>query len=179
MQTATRLTEFLCIELAMEEVQRGNVGWEYFDGAEVWEGDPKEVADLERLDEDSAPAEADPQRKEVAFSESDDANSESLDGDSASGEEEEDGNSASGEEEVETRTGGTRIRIFEDKENGNETKFKVLGRSKTADATLWPGEVVDFLNELQKKVVDYIPWMELPVLTEHQRYDVIWRGHPN
>jgi hypothetical protein len=179
MQTATRLTEFLCIELAMEEVQRGNVGWEYFDGAEVWEGDPKEVADLERLDGDSAPAEADPQRKEVAFSVSDDAISESLDGDSASGEEDADGNSASVEEEVETRTGGTRIRIFEDKENGNKTKFKVLGRSKTAGATLWPGEVVDFLNELQKKVVDYIPWMELPVLTEHQRDDVIWRGHPN
>ncbi len=69
-QTATRLTEFLCIELAMEEVQRGNVGWEYFDGAEVWEGDPKEVADSE---------------SDVADSESLDADSESLDVDSASG----------------------------------------------------------------------------------------------
>jgi hypothetical protein len=82
-------------------------------------------------------------------------------------------------EEPETRTGGTRIRIFEDEEKDNEARFKILGRSKTADEAVWPSEVVDFLNELQNKVIDHIPWKELPVLTEHQRDDVLWRGHPN
>ena len=163
-QTATRLTEFLCIELAMEEVKRGRRGWEYFDGAEVWEGDPKEVAYTGR----------------------DDADSESLDGDLGDVDEETEvgnGNPAEvvpkPEEELETRTGGTRIRIYEDEENGNETTFKVLGRSTTADDSVWPNEIVDFLNELQNKVIDHIPWRELPVLTEHHRDDVIWRGHPN
>ena len=36
-QTALRLTEFLCIELAICEVVKGGCVWEYFHGAEVWE----------------------------------------------------------------------------------------------------------------------------------------------
>ena len=192
-QTATRLTEFLCIELAMEEVQRGNVGWEYFDGAEVWEYDPNEVADSESydadsesLERDSASAEAVPKPKEIADSESDDADSESLDGDSASGDVEEEsevGNHAEAvpkpKEELETTTGGTRIQIFQDEERDNAARFKVLGRSKSKDEAIWPAEVVEFLNELQNKVIDHIPWKELQVLTEHHRDGVIWRGHPN
>ena len=34
-------------------------------------------------------------------------------------------------------------------------------------------------SQLQNKVIDHIPWKELPVLTEHHRDDVIWQGHPN
>ena len=77
------------------------------------------------------------------------------------------------------RTGGTRIKIYEDEDNDNEPTFKILGRSKSANRTTWIEEVVDFLNELQNLVIQCIPEADLPVLTEHQRDKVIWRAHPN
>ena len=62
-QTAERLTEFLCIDLAKLEVDDGDCVWEYFDGAEVWDpevempNDDDEGADSTAKDGDSAAAE--------------------------------------------------------------------------------------------------------------------------
>ena len=50
-QTATRLTEFLCIDLAMEEVVGGLKVWEYFSGAVEEESIGSE--DTERDDDGS------------------------------------------------------------------------------------------------------------------------------
>ena len=77
------------------------------------------------------------------------------------------------------RTGGTRISVYEDEDNDNEPKFTMYGSSKHKEKTQWSYEIIIFLVELQKLVIMYIPQKELPILTEHKRGDIIFRGHPN
>ena len=67
------------------------------------------------------------------------------------------------------RTGGTRIVVFEDEDNNNEPKFNVLGSSKHKAKTKWSYEIIIFLIELQKLVIEYIPQKDLPILTKHKR----------
>ena len=76
-------------------------------------------------------------------------------------------------------TGGTKIMIYEDSSNDDEPNFKVEGRSKGRKKSKWPAEIVHFLNDLQNEVIEHIPQSKLPILTEHQRDTVMWRGHPN
>lgn len=83
------------------------------------------------------------------------------------------------EQEIKISTGGTRIRIHEDYDNDNEPEFAVLGKSKKRKESVWPAEIVRFLNDLQNKVIPYTPQLVLPVLTEHRRGDAIFRAHPN
>ncbi len=77
------------------------------------------------------------------------------------------------------RTGGTRITVYEDEDNNNEPEFNIKGSSKHKEKTQWSYEIIIFLVELQKLVIKYIPQKELPILTEHKRGDIIFRGHPN
>ena len=157
LQTAIRMTEFLLVELAMEEVEEGGCVWEYFDGAEEvhWGA---QVGDHDDL----VAGLADLSMEEEA------SDAESMN----QGEKEEAKN-----EEV--RTGGTRIRIFEDEENDNKPAFELLSRSKHKDSTTWPQEVVDFLNDLQNLASDHIPELELPVLTLHEVGTQKYHAHPN
>lgn len=158
-QTATRLTEFLCIELAIEEVQRRIAVWEYFDYAEEnGESKSQEDSDKEVYDGDLGGS---------------DGETEEHHGDSGV----QHGDQPA--DEVEIYTGGTRLRIYYDEERGNLPTFKILGRSKSKVGVVWPNELCEFMNQLQDKVIPYIPWKELQVLTMHQRDDVIWHGHPN
>ena len=164
-QTATRLTEFLCIDLAMQEVEHGNVGWEYFDGAEeVWDFESKEGMESEGDDEDAE-----------SLNEESEVDNRDQDGESEINAQD----SESDYQEVETRTGGTRLRMYYDEERDGLATFKILGRSKSRETAIWPTELCEFMNHLQDKVINHIPWNELQVYTEHHRDDVKWHGHPN
>ena len=136
MQTAKRLTEFLCIELAMMEVEEGVCVWEYFLRAE--ERDPEaQVVESEDQDEESH------------------------------------------EVDVQTKTGGTRLVIYEDEERDNRPTLKMLGRSKYRKLAKMDRELLVFLNDLQHKVLEYIPEEELQVYTEHHRNKVTFRANPH
>jgi hypothetical protein len=158
-QTATRLTEFHLLELAMEEVAHGLKVWEYFDYVDEEEVEA-EVADRMEDHPDSNSTELpDLDRQESDWSDVEDMEVEGP--------------------ELVVVTDGTRIKVFEDPDDDGKPTFKVLGRSKHADQTTWMHEVVVFLNDLQNKVIDHIPDPFLPVLTRHKRGDTIFHGHPN
>jgi len=82
-------------------------------------------------------------------------------------------------EPVQTMTGDTCIRVYEDPELNNQPSFKILGGSKFADTTTWMTEVVVFLIALQNLVKDYIPTKDLSIKTMHKRGSDRFRGHPN
>ena len=155
-QTATRLCEFHVIDLAMEEVGNGKKVWEYFDGVEDWE------------------ATADDAGNEVAESELEDGDSGANDGNSGAND-----GSSNVAKEVVTSTGGTKIRVYEDPDDDGTPAFLIQGRSIHKDNTTWMTEVVVFLNDLQNKIRQHFPNLDLPISTEHKRDDVMFRGHPN
>jgi hypothetical protein len=149
-QTARRLAEFLCIDLAMQEIEKDVCVWEYFDGAKV-ECMPTGEAELDATV-------ADPEAK-VEESSSTDNQSESS--------------------SVEIVTGGTRIKIFEDPEQDGKPCFQFLSRSKTMNKGVWMQSIIDWLHILQGLVIDYIPEPFLPIFTQHKRGKYIFYGHPN
>ena len=152
-QTAVRLCEFLCIDLAMEEVTNRRCVWQYFEGVKE-----------EGMDSGS----------EKVTSESDSSGSGTGSSGSGSGSK----SSETEAEGVETRTGGTLIRVFEDEENGGEPSFEFLSRSKSMHQGTWNSEVVAWLNKLQNLVTEWIPNEYLPIFTEHKRGHQYFRGHP-
>ena len=160
-QTATRLGEFLCIDLAMEEVTHDCCVWEYF-----------ESVDQEDMDTDSD-GQFDTTMEDLT-TDSGSSDRETRSGGSGSGT----SSSEKEAEDVETRTGGTRIHVFEDEENGGEPSFQFLSRSKTIHKGTWNIEIIAWLNELQNLVMEYTPG-DLPIYTEHKRGDQYFRGHPN
>ena len=117
--------------------------------------------------------------KEGTESEGDDDNAESLDEESEVDDGDQDGESESDAQEVKTHTGGTRLRMYYDEERDDLATFKIMGQSKSRQTSIWLMELCEFMNHLQDKVINHIPWKELQVYTEHQRDDVKWRGHPN
>jgi hypothetical protein len=150
-QTALRLLEFLIIEFTKVVAECGIKVWEYFEHAQkVW--DPLDEATHH------CAMETDP----VAASD-DEAASES-DPEAAP---------------IETRTGGTRIEVYEDEDMDDEPSFQILGRGAGASTkTKWSSELVVFLNELQNLIVDNTGNKKLLIFTEHKRGDVMFRGHP-
>ena len=81
-------------------------------------------------------------------------------------------------EEVQERTGGARIRIYEDQERDNLPSMQLLGRSKYRKRVRMERVLIEFLNDLQNKLLDYSPEDELQVFCEHQRDLVLWCAHP-
>ena len=77
----------------------------------------------------------------------------------------EDQDEESDEEDVQTKTGGTRLVIYEDEERDNRPTLKMLGRSKYRKLAKMDRELLVFLNDLQHKVLEYIPEEELQVYT--------------
>ena len=161
-QTAIRMTEFMAIDLAIEEVNLGKVVWEYFDI------DTESVADV--TDGDASLSEMGNMQVDV------DADSNES-GTHVCGNSSDNGGSI--DDSLAITTGGTKIRIYEDQYDNNEPCFQILGRSKHKYATHWSTEVVRFLNDLQHLVGGYIPEPCLPVYTEHKRGENMFRGHPN
>ena len=151
-QTARRLIEFLCIDLAMEEILNDRCVWEYLNN--LFEAEPED------LDPDS-------QDIEVSDRETD-------------GTKQDDSSDTDSDAKLKIYTGGSRIRIFEDSDNEHTPSFEMLSRSKTQqEKTVWVQEAVDWLNTLQNLVIEFIPEPHLQVLTEHRRGETVFYGHPN
>ena len=177
LQTATRLTEFLAIDLAMVEVLEDFGVWDYFNRAP----DDMELDDLgadladmsmeKGNDSTASPEEHSNPHPHLSDSDSERKESPSLDNETQSLDADGEGTSV--------RTGGTKIRVFEDEDNDNQLTTKILGKSKWKDKTRMMLEVVQFLGDLQQLVAPH--WQEeyLPIFTEHTRGDTTFRGHPN
>ena len=170
-QTAKRLAEFLCIDLAMMEAEHEIGVWEYFEASldafmEV-DSDPSEALHDTDMEEASEDSEVDDSNQEASATQSDTTNS--TEREASSSEESED---------IQIRTGGSRIKIYYD-DDMQKNRFGFISRSKTIHNGVWVQQVVDWLFVLQQKVVDFIPGQFLPVLTEHTRGDMTFYGHPN
>lgn len=163
-QTAKRLIEFLCIELAVEEVEFERKVWTYFDevietidaktGKKVHDG--SDSGGNSAIDEDAMESNSD------AIASNSDAAS--------------DGTNVS---EMKIRTWGTTIQVFEDEDDGMQPAFRFKTSSETMSNCSWNTDVIAFLNGLQNLVKRYIPEPVLPIKTDHQRGKTIFRGHPN
>jgi hypothetical protein len=171
-QTAKRMTEFLVLDLAMEEVKHGKVVWEYFKNAteEDWE--------YLGVDEEHDVPETAGIPSQLYVGSPDLEQNASQSGTSVANES---GShvSDSDDEELVVTLRGTQIKVFEDRENGNEPSFTVLGKSLNKNKSTWINGIVDFLVDLQKKVIQYLPVNDLPIFTEQKRGNCIFRGHPN
>jgi hypothetical protein len=82
------------------------------------------------------------------------------------------------EVEIIVKTGDTKIQVFRDEDDGS-ANYKLLTRSKNADKTSWNASLVEFLVELQAKVLDQLPINSMQICTQHKRDAQIYRGHPN
>ena len=163
-QTARRLTEFHCIDLAMEEILYDRCVWEYFHGAE----------DADLLLSQSESDSFDAEMADVAH-DGDDSDTEANDSDTEAN----DSDTEAEAKNLIIQTGGTRIKVFEDEEKEGEVSFRILSRSKTQANTVWVTEVVEFLNDLQNLVLEHINEPFLPILTMHKRGSNTFYGHPN
>ena len=185
-QTAVRLTEFLILDLAMQEIVHGMKLWEYFDFAEgtvdarifdqFKEGSSKGTDEdefgedldgmLSDMREMSMETEDGGLLDEEMVSEKPKPPSEDMD---------------SVQSVLFVKTGGTRIEIWVDADNDYQPTFSLLGRSKTAKEgkSTWGEDIINFLHELQNLTEYYLPKGKLPVLTQHRRGSEIYHGHPN
>jgi len=166
-QTAKRLLEFLAVDLAMEEIVNDHCVWEYFRGAV--DADVAAAAD-------AAMDDADPDVPPL------DITMEDSVGDSDDLDNNQEGQNADPEAtDLHVRTGGTRIKVYEEVDDMNQTAvmFEMLSRSSTQRNTVWGQEVIDFLNDLQNLVIQHIPNLFLPIMTQHQRGSHTFYGHPN
>ena len=170
-QTGIRMTEFMAIDLAMLEVEDGDVVWEYFVRQQpILEDDLVQEMDALNVSIE----------EESDGSDSKDPHFASLVNESVPKANESVGSDAESDHDtVPIHTGGTRIRIFEDSSDDDEPCFQVQGKSKHKEDTSWSVELVHWLNDLQNLVREYHPNGELPVFTEHRRGGILFRGHPN
>ena len=156
-QTGLRMTEFMAVDLAKQEVEDEKTVSEYFDSG-------AKIIDLtcDALMDDLS-------------NESSDEASESVNMAHESG-----GSGIESEEEpLQTITGGTQIVIFEDESDDDEPSFEIRGKSKHKAATAWNTEVVCWLNNLQNLLCERVRSQPLRVFTEHRRGNLLFRGHPN
>ena len=167
LQTAKRLLEFLAIDLAMEEITNHACVWEYFLGAIDAELAAALDTAMDCSDADVPPLDT---TMEDVVADLDDLVAD-RNGDDSDAE----------EEELRVRTGGTRIKVYEDVTDKNQTvaMFEMLSRSATQQNSVWSQEVIDFLNSLQNLVIEHIPDSFLPIMSQHQRGSHTFYGHPN
>lgn len=149
-QTATRMTEFSVIELAMAEL-RGRKLWRYFEGF----AEPS----------DDYTTHAPPSTGEEL----------PMDDESSTSSDE----SSTDADETATLpdcfvTKGTKIVVFENEDG--DVDIQVKSRMQDQDSIVWDANVRDFLFELQEHVSEYMD--SLRILTEHHRNGQIFRAHP-
>ena len=186
-QTATRLTEFLCIDLALYEVLSGIGVWHYFNLHVESDESRSESEDSNDLDTDSRTMDVDSSIRN-ADNDNNETNSVEMSAESHgfnadsrpnNGADLEESESEASNDGPEAYNGGTKIRVYEDERNGNKASFKILGRSKHKQSATWSRDIKEFLNNLQNLVIDHIPTKHLTVFTEHTREGVTFRGHPH
>jgi hypothetical protein len=149
-QTAIRMSEFAVIELAMEELC-GRKQWRYYEGFE-------EPSEEHTTHAPPTTGEELPDADGYATSDTE---------------------SSTDSDKMEAEPGifvtkGTQILVVED-ENG-DAAMAVKSRMKDPEDILWDQCVLDFLDELQELVSDFIE--SLTIRTEHHRNGQIFRSHP-
>ena len=78
------------------------------------------------------------------------------------------------------RTGGTKIKIFEDPDEEGQPAFHMCGRSKYKGSTRLDHHLLQSLFNLQNVIWEHTNTDAfLPVLSEHSRGGNVFRGHPN
>jgi hypothetical protein len=156
-QTAKRLIEFQCIELAMEEVSFGRQVWTYFDGVTttIDAKTGQKVTDASDSEGDSTTDQVDAESNSDGSSNESDAS------------------------EMQIRTYGTTIQVFEDENDGMQPAFRFKTSSTTMSNCSWNTDLLAFLNGLQNLVIGHMSQPFLPIKTDHQRGKTIFRGHPN
>jgi hypothetical protein len=76
----------------------------------------------------------------------------------------------------EPRTGGSTFEVYEDGDD-NPQMDTVRERNKNAKPLVFHLDLVDFMMDLQHKVEEWIP--DLEIRSEHRRNGQIFRGHPH
>ena len=164
-QTATRLTEFKLIELALLELEEELKVWEYYHGVEEeFDVQNKEVGaydvEVDHDDFGAAPCDMSFEAHDMSFEAHDSEAEEDSKGDA-----------------LDVATGGTRIWVQWDA--NKEAQWRLGGRSKFRETSTWHNEVIEFLCDLQEALKEAVDLPELEVYTYHKRGDQIFRGHPN
>ena len=67
---------------------------------------------------------------------------------------------------LQIRSGGTRLKVFEDPDHPGQASFEILSSSERMQKTSMLAQLVDFLYDLQAAVIDHIVEPRLPILTE-------------
>ena len=75
-------------------------------------------------------------------------------------------------------TDDTRIQVWYDEEDGTSS-YEIKSRGASTDKARIDTDLLDFLVDLQYKVVDHIPEDYMQIYTRHKRGDDIFHGHPN
>jgi hypothetical protein len=166
-QVAERMFEFYLLDLGLQEVQHDNPIWDYYE-RNIEESSQDSDSDLSSESSDLSSESSD------LSSESSDRSSQSSDRSSQISEE----SVKTMTESVKTTTDDARISVFYDEE-AQENTFQVLSKGKRAKDTLFHPDLIDFLCDLQDKVIDHIPDSTLQIYTRHTRNDQIFHGHPN
>ena len=157
-QTAQRLDELKLIAYAMSEI-RGFQLWEYHEKVQRF-GTPLQginPADTHKMGQGISALEV--------------SDSEASEGSHL-------GDDVKQAANVPTFTYGSRILVSWDEEK-DEPTYKLLTRSKSKKKHSWDKAVVQFLYELQCKVMGSGDNAQLTIYTEHKRGGQIFRGHPN
>ena len=152
-QTATRMTEFHVIQLAMLELQ-GRKLYRYYEGFIEPSGDYTTHAPPCTGEEFPTEGESGTDGSESSSDSSDSNESMSVAGVFV--------------------TKGTKIVVFED-EYG-DANIQAISRMQNPTTILWDNDLRDFLFALQGKVADYQE--SLVIRTEHHRNGQIFRSHP-
>ncbi len=158
-QTATRVFEFTAVRLAMEEIVNDNAVYRYWDkvtDSHVTETEEDDDEDMEEVHDDDQATDFVSDVTGVSDKRPKTSTTEPL----------------------KISTDGARIRVFRD-EDTDEKVFKLLSRSKRKDKTTLSFDLLDFLVELQDKVIDFLPDDFLQVFTRHKRDGQIFHAHPN
>ena len=170
LQTAHRMTEFRLTELALLEIEKKEVLWDYFAGCveepateamdeEGW--DQMDGLSSSNTDKDSERTDDDDKMEDVSSSSASSSSSSSEASDGS----------------LDIYTGETRLEVF--KGEYGEITFLVHSRSKYKLKTRLNEELLMFLYDLQVLVADHLVDGTLPIFTYHRRGDQIFRGHPN
>jgi hypothetical protein len=158
LQTATRMTEFRLIELALLEIEDGVVVWDYF--AACTEEEP---CDMEGTSEEESIESID--RSSVASSSTASSSNNEMD------------TGKTTTRGIETHTGDARIEVYQGEDG--EAEFKIHTRSKHVERTRLNQCLVEFLRDLQVLIADVLLGKSLPIFTYHRRGNQIFRAHPN
>lgn len=76
-----------------------------------------------------------------------------------------------------TVTGGSRIRVYLDEDDGKVSFTFCQSRMQNQTQVKWSTMLVEYLYFVQEEMKDYFP--ELEIRTEHKRNGQIFRGHPH